>query len=51
MKSIYPELAIYGGKIEGARTDNVFFPISEVFNGMVSLGKTKIIAFFFQLKK
>ena len=30
MKSIYPELALYGGKIEYARTENAFFPLSEV---------------------
>ena len=30
MKSIYPELSPYGGKMECARTDNAFFPISEV---------------------
>ena len=38
MKSIYPELALYEGKIEGARTDNAFYPISEVCDGTVSLG-------------
>ena len=37
MKSIHPELALYGGKIECARTDNAFFPISEVYDGTASL--------------
>ena len=37
MESIYAELALYGSKKECARTDNVFFPISEVCNGTVSL--------------
>ena len=37
MESIYTELALYGSKIECARTDNVFFLISEVFDGTVSL--------------
>ena len=30
IKSIYPELALYGSKNEGATTDTVFFPISQV---------------------
>ena len=34
---MYNELALYGGKNECARTDNVFFPISEVCDGTVSL--------------
>ena len=38
MESIYTELALYGSKHECARTDNVFFPISEVCDGTVSLG-------------
>ena len=37
MESIYTELALYGSKNECARTDNVYFPISEVCDGMVSL--------------
>ena len=37
MKSIYSELALYGGKNEFARTDNVVSPISEVCDGTVSL--------------
>ena len=37
MESIHPELALYGRKNECARTDTVFFPISEVSEGKVSL--------------
>ena len=37
MQSIFTELALYGSKNECARTDNVFYPISEVCDGMVSL--------------
>ena len=37
MESIYTMLALYGSKNECPRTDNVYFPISEVCNGMVSL--------------
>ena len=37
MEIIYIELALYGGKIECARTDNVFSPISEVCYDTVSL--------------
>ena len=37
MESIYTELALYGSKIECAWTDNVFFPISEICNGTISL--------------
>ena len=37
MESIYTELALYGSKNECARTDNVFFLISEVGEGTVSL--------------
>ena len=37
MESIYTELAFYGSKNECAKTDNVFFPISEVCDGKVSL--------------
>ena len=43
MKSIYPELALYGGKIECARTDNAFFPLSEVCDGTVSLANWKTL--------
>ena len=37
MESIYPELALCGSQNECARTDTVFFPISEVSEGTVSL--------------
>ena len=37
MESIYSELALSGSKNECARTDTVFFPISEVSDGTVSL--------------
>ena len=37
MESIYTELALYDIKNEGARTNTVFLPISEVCDGMVSL--------------
>ena len=37
MESIYTELALYGSKLECARTDHVFSPISEVCDGTVSL--------------
>ena len=37
MESIYTKLALYGTKNECARTDNVFYPISEVCIGTVSL--------------
>ena len=39
MESIYTGLALYGSKTLCARTDNVLFPISEVFNSTVSLIK------------
>ena len=39
MESVYPELALCGIKNECARTDTVFFCISEDSNGMVSLAK------------
>ena len=37
MESIYPKLALCGRKNECGRTDTVFFPISEVSEGTVSL--------------
>ena len=37
MENVYPELALCGSKNECARTDTVFFRISEVSNGTVSL--------------
>ena len=39
MESIYTELALYGSRNECARTDTVLLPISEVFDGTVSLKK------------
>ena len=42
MKSIYPKLALYGGEIECARTDNAFFPLSEVCDGTVSLNTNTV---------
>ena len=49
MESIYTELALYGSKNEGARTDTVFLPISEVCDGTVSLG-SKVTAIFIELR-
>ena len=37
MESIYPEFALYGDTNERARTDTVFFPISQVCPRGVSL--------------
>ena len=48
MESIYTELALYGSNIECARTDNVFFPISEVCNGTVSLTENIMVSGFLQ---
>ena len=42
MESIYPELALCGSKNECARTDTVFFTISEVSEGTVSLARKKV---------
>ena len=39
MESIYTELALYGSKNECAGTNNVYFSISEVCEGMVSLSE------------
>ena len=36
MESIYTKLALYGSKNECARTDTVFYHISEVCDGTVS---------------
>ena len=47
MKSKYPELALYGGKIKCARTDNAFFPTPEVCDGTVSLSHNTFRAFGF----
>ena len=46
MESIYTKLALYGSKGECARTDNVFFPISEVCDGKVSLMKSWMYKFY-----
>ena len=37
MESAYTELALYGTQNECAKTDNIFFPISEFCDGTVSL--------------
>ena len=37
MESIFTKLALFVSKNEWTRTDNIFKPISEVCNGMVSL--------------
>ena len=42
METIYTELALYGSKNECARTYTVFLPISQVYNGKVSLGATLV---------
>ena len=41
MKSVCPKLALCGGINVCARTDTVFFLISEVSDGTVSLKKTQ----------
>ena len=41
MVSVYPELPLWGSNYECARTDTVFFPISEVSKGTVSLREFK----------
>ena len=45
MESIYPELALCGSKNECARTDTVFFPISQVCTRGVTL-IIELIAFY-----
>ena len=49
MESRYTELALYGSKNECARTDNVYFPISEVCDGTVSLKLDLELAYRFFL--
>ena len=45
MESTYTDLALYGDKNVCARTDNGFYPISEVCSGTVSpLKKVKDMA-------
>ena len=39
MESRYTKLALYGSKDLCAKSDTIFFPISEVCNGTVSLTK------------
>ena len=39
MESIYIEEALYDSKNECPRTDTFFLPISEVYNGTISLRK------------
>ena len=55
MESICTELALYGSINEFARTDNVFFPISEVCDDKVSLGlvcgRTPLSICFFVVKE
>ena len=41
IENIFPELALYGSKHYYARTDTVFFPISEVSESTVSLMQTQ----------
>ena len=50
MESIYTDLALYGSKNQCAKMDNVFFPISEVCGGTVSLCMSLLCKFvLFQL--
>ena len=37
MESLNPEFALFGSKNECARTDTVFFPLSEVITWVVTL--------------
>ena len=43
IKSIYPELGLSGRKNEGARTDSVFIPISQVCTRGVTLNQELVI--------
>ena len=43
MESIYAELALCSRKNKCARTDTVFFPISEVSEGTVVMGFLRIV--------
>ena len=45
MESIYTQLALYGSKNESARTDTVFYSISEVWDCKVSLRNLVVILF------
>ena len=42
MESIYTRLALYGSKNECTRTNNVFLPISEVCDCMVSINRPSV---------
>ena len=46
MESIYTKLALYGRKNKCCRTDNVYFTISEVCNGTVSLDLDKVVKLY-----
>ena len=46
MESIYTELALYGSKNECARTENIFFSISEICDGMVSLTTQRLLIIY-----
>ena len=46
MQSIYPEFALYGGKNECAKSDTVFFPISQVCPMGVSLKTQQVRKIF-----
>ena len=48
IKSIYPELALDGRNNECARTDSVFFPISQVCTRGVTLIKLPRISLYLQ---
>ena len=48
MESIYTEFALHGSNNECARTDNIFFLISEICNGTVSLKRNDLKKNFFQ---
>ena len=43
MESTYTKLALCGGKNECARTDTLFFAISEVSDGTVSLPTHRVV--------
>ena len=42
MESLNAEFALYGGKNVCTRSDTVFFPLSEVSNGVVSASVPKL---------
>ena len=51
MEILYPELALCGRENECAKTDTVFFPISEVNEETVSLRQPLLSKSFFLPKK